>query len=143
MEEFVIDTISRLTLEEYGYDSSGVTDEMMERIAENLRYTFRECVLPNLSQIADEHEIPLRRKHAYIVNRRYLSLNDEDWNSNDSLLFYSKKKAQNQLKQWREDEMNLRKESACAYEIKTNEKNSFRLSWDDEKEWLFIGITAI
>ena len=143
MEEFVIDTISRLTLEEYGYDSSGVTDEMMERIVENLRYTFRECVLPNLSQIADEHVIPLRRKHAYIVNRRYLSLNDEDWNSNDSLLFYSKKKAQNQIKQWREDEMNLRKESACAYEIKTNEKNFFRLSWDDEKEWLFIGITAI
>lgn len=143
MEEFVIDTFSRLTLEEYGYDSSRVTDEMMKRIAENLRYTFRECVLPNISQIADDYEIPLKRKHAYIVNRRYLSLNDEDGNSNDTLLFYSKKEAQNQLKRWREDEMILRMESSCAYEIKTDEKNTFRLSWDDEKEWLFIGITSL
>ena len=143
MERYIVDTISRLTLEEYGYDSSRVTDEIMERITEDLRYTFRECVLPDISQIADEYEIPLKRKHSYIVNRRYLSLNDNDGNSNDTLLFYSKKEAQNQLKRWREDEMTLRMESACAYEIKNKEKDSFTLSWDDEKEWLFINIVSI
>lgn len=58
MKEYVIDTISKETLEEYGYDSSEVSDEMMMKIAEALRYTFRECVLVCLPEVCDNMEIP-------------------------------------------------------------------------------------
>lgn len=59
LKEYVIDTISKETLEEYGYDSSLVSDDMMKKIAENLRFTFRECVLCCLPQIADDYDISL------------------------------------------------------------------------------------
>lgn len=60
MKGFVVDTISREDLEYYGYDSSNISDETMKKIAEALRFTFRECVLENLPQVADEYDIPKR-----------------------------------------------------------------------------------
>ena len=58
MKEYIIDTISRETLEEYGYDSSQVSDDLMKKIAETLRYTFRECVLVCLPEVCDDFDIP-------------------------------------------------------------------------------------
>ena len=82
MKEYVIDTISKETLEEYGYDSSQVSDEMMKKIAEVLRYTFRECVLDNLPQIAEDMDIPKSSNPYYTVSRVY-NLNagaTKNWN---------------------------------------------------------------
>lgn len=58
MKEFVVDTITSDTLEEYGFDSSNVSDETMRQIASDLKFTFRECVLVELPQIAEYYNIP-------------------------------------------------------------------------------------
>ena len=57
MNEFVVDKITRETLEEYGY-SSNVSDEVMKQIASVLRHVFRETILDELPQIAEEYNIP-------------------------------------------------------------------------------------
>ena len=141
MKEYVIDTISKETLEEYGYDSSQVSDETMKGIAAVLRHTFRECVLVNLPQIAEDYEIPESKRPYFTVSRVYVSLNDEDGNSHDTKLFYNKEKAVDQLKLWRNDEMLLRKESGCGYDIVYDDDDRFRLIWDDGREMLSIGIS--
>lgn len=140
MKEYVIDTISKETLEEYGYDSSRVGDDVMKKIAENLRFTFRECVLCCLPQIADDYDIPLNKKDIFTVSRVYLSLNDEDGNVHDTKLFKNKEDAIAQLKRWRDDELELRKESEAGYEIIVDNEDRFRMAWDDEREFISIGI---
>lgn len=87
MKEFIIDKISRDTLEELGYDSSEVSDEMMEKIAEILKHTFRESVLACLPKVCDGLDIPEANQRPFIVSRVYFSLNDEDGNSEDVRLF--------------------------------------------------------
>ena len=77
----------------------------------------------------------------YTANRVYISLNDEDGNSHETKLFKSKEDAFAQLKKWRADELDLRKESAAAYEILTDNKDSFRMAWDNERELLSIGVS--
>lgn len=141
MKEFIVDSISRETLEQYGYDSSQVSDEIMRKIADTLRFTFRECVLDNLPQIADDYKIPISTNPYFSVNRVYVSLNNEDGNSHETKLFKSKEDALAQLKQWRADELDLRKESATAYEILADQKDSFRMAWDNERELLSIGVS--
>ena len=141
MKEYIVDTISKETLEEYGYDSSQVSDDNMEKIAAVLRHTFRECVLSNLPQIVEEYEIPKSKHPCYTVCRIYVSLNDEDGNSNDTKLFYNKEKAIKQLERWRKDEMTLRMKSGCDYEVVYDDEDRFRLIWDDGKELLNIGIS--
>ena len=140
MKDFVIDTISRETLEEYGYDSSNVDDETMEKIAETLRYSFRNCVLPCISEVCEGFEIPESKQPMYTVSRIYVSLNDEYGNRHDAKLFRRKEDAMACLKHWRDDELELRNESECGYEIKTDREDNFRLTWDDEREMLSIGI---
>ena len=141
MKEYVIDTISKETLEEYGYDSSLVSDETMKEISAVLRHTFRECILVNLSQIAADYEIPESKRPYFTVSRVYVSLNDEDGNIYDTKIFYNKEKAVAQLKRWRNDEMILRKESSCAYDVVYDDENRFRLTWDDGREMLCIGVS--
>ena len=141
MKDFIVDTISTETLEEYGYDSSQVSDDVMKKIAEILRYTFRECVLCCLPQIADDLDIPLNTKTIYTVSRVYVSLNDDDGNSHDTKLFKSREKAVAQFNRWREDELELRKESEAGYEIIVDQEDLFRMAWDDERELLSIGIS--
>ena len=141
MKEYIIDTISRETLEEYGYDSSQVSDDLMKKIAETLRHTFRECVLVCLPELCDDFDIPEAKQKLYVVSRVYVSLNDEDGNSHDTKLFKNREDAVAQMKRWRNDEMILRKESGCAYEIIVDSDDRFRLSWDDEREMLSIGIS--
>lgn len=140
MKEYVIDTISKETLEEYGYDSSQVSDEMMKKIAEVLRYTFRECVLDNLPQIAEDMDIPKSSNPYYTVSRVYVSLNDEEGNSHESNLFYRKEDAVAQFERWRNEELKLRKETGCYYYVVVDAKDRFRMSWDDDQEMLSIGI---
>ena len=141
MKEYIIDTISRETLEEYGYDSSQVSDDLMKEIAETLRHTFRECVLVCLPEVCDDFGIPEAKQKPYVVSRVYVSLNDEDGNSHDTKLFKKREDAVAQMKRWRNDEMILRKESGCAYEIIVDNDDRFRLAWDDEREMLSIGIS--
>lgn len=141
-KEYIIDTIDYSTLEEYGYDSSRVSDEMMEKIAETLRNTFRECVLVNLPQIADDYGIPKNPNPLYTVSRMYFSLNDERGNSYTTELFRNKEMAVAQLKQWREDELELRRESDSSFEIMIDDDENFRLTWDDDREILCIGVTS-
>ena len=138
MKEFIIDTISRETLEEYGYDSSNVDDETMKKIAEALRYSFRNCILPCISEVCEGFDIPDSKQPIYAVSRIYVSLNDEDGCSHDTKLFKGKEEARAQFKQWRDNELELRKESECAYEIKFDGEDNFRLTWDDEREMLSI-----
>lgn len=57
MKEFVVDKISRETLEEYGY-SSNVSDETMKQFTSVLRHVFRETILDELPQIAEKYNIP-------------------------------------------------------------------------------------
>lgn len=140
MKEFVIDTISKETLEEYGYDSSQVTDETMKMIAGVLRHTFRECVLTHLPQIAEDYEIPESSQPYYTVSRMYVSLNDENGNDHDTKLFKKKEDAISQLKRWRNDEMLLREMSGCGYEVVFDDDDRFRLTWDDGRELLSIGL---
>lgn len=143
MKEFIVDKISRETLEEYGYDSSNVDDETMKKIAEALRYSFRNCVLPCISEVCEGLDIPRSRQPIYTVIRTYVSLNDEDCNRHDAKLFKEEEEAIAQFKQWRDNELELRKESECAYEIKIDREDSFRLTWDDEREMLSIGICRV
>lgn len=140
MKEYVIDAITKETLEEYGYDSSKVSDETMKMIAAVLRHTFRDCVLVNLPQIAEEYEIPESKRPCYTVSRLYVSLNDEDGNCHDTRLFYNKEDAVGQLKKWRDDEMLLRRESGRDYELVYDDSDRFRLIWDSGREILSIGI---
>ena len=140
MKEYVIDTISKATLEEYGYDSAQVSDEIMKKIAETLRYTFRSCVLQCLPEVCDDLDIPQSSKQTYTVSRVYVSLNDEDGNIHDTMLFKNKEDAITQLQQWRNDEICLRRESGCAYEIIVDHDEMFRMTWDNERELLSIGI---
>ena len=143
MKDFIIDTISRETLEEYGYDSSNVDDDTMKKIAETLRYSFRNCVLPCISEVCESFDIPDSKQPMYSVSRIYVSLNDENGNRHDTKLFKGEEEAIAQFKQWRDDELELRKESECAYEIKTDREDNFRLTWDDEREMLSIGICGV
>lgn len=143
MKEFIIDKISRETLEEYGYDSSNVDDDTMKKIAEALRHSFRNCVLPCISEVCDSFDIPESKQPMYSVSRIYISQNDEDGNIQDTKLFKREEEAIAQFKQWRDDELELRKETECAYEIKIDGEDNFRLTWDDEREMLCIGICEI
>ena len=143
MKEYIIDTISKETIEEYGYDSSQVSDEMMKNIAALLRHTFRECVLVNLPQIAEDYEIPESQRQCYTVSRMYVSLNDEDGNIHDTILFYNREKAEKQLRRWRNDEMLLRKESGCDYEVVYDDNDRFHLTWDNGRELLVLGINRV
>lgn len=72
MKEFIIDKISRETLEEYGYDSSNVDDDTMKKIAEALRHSFRNCVLPCISEVCDSFDIPESKQPTYSVSRIYI-----------------------------------------------------------------------
>ena len=143
MKEFIVDKISRETLEEYGYDSSNVDDETMKKIAEALRLSFRNCVLPCISEVCEGFDIPGTKQPMYAVSRIYVSLNDEDGNMHDTKLFKGKEEAIAQFKQWRDNELELRKESECAYEIKIDREDNFRLTWDDEREMLSVGICGL
>lgn len=140
MKDFIVDTISREDLEYYGYDSSNVSDETMKKIAEVLRFTFRECVLENLPQIADEYGIPKNEHPCFTVSRVYVSLNDEDGNTHETKIFKDLEDAVTQLRKWRNDELSLREESGCYYQIKHDTDDKFRVSWDDDREMLSIGI---
>lgn len=140
MKDFVVDTISRENLEYYGYDSSNVSDDTMKKIADALQYTFRECVLNNLPQIADEYDIPKNEHPYFTVSRVYVSLSDEDGNTHETKNFKNKEDAVTQLRKWRDEELSLRKESGCYYQIIHDTNDKFRMSWDDDREMLSIGI---
>lgn len=140
MKEYVIDTISKETLEKYGYDSSHVSDETMKKIAELLRNTFRECMLDNLPQIAEGLNIPISSNPHYTASRVYVSLNDEEGNCHETNIFHRKEDAFVQLECWRNEELQLRKKTGCYYNVIVDAKDRFRMSWDDDKEMLSIGI---
>ena len=140
MKEYIIDSISKETLEEFGYDSSRVNDETMKKIAGVLRNTFRECVLVNLPQIAEDYEIPKSTSPYYTVSRVYVSLNDENGNSHDTDFFKNRDDAISQLSHWRSEEMKLRKESECDYQIFADKEDFFRMAWDDQREMLSISV---
>lgn len=143
MKEYIIDTISKKTLQEYGYYASLVSDEQMEKIAGVLRYTFRDYVLGNLPQIAEEYRIPKSTQTCHVVSRMYISLNEDTGNSHASKIFYNKEEALSQFQKWRNDELDLRKESYADYKIVYDEEERFQLRWDDDRELLSIGIVEI
>lgn len=143
MKKYIIDTISKETLQEYGYDASLVSDEQMEVIAGVLRNTFKDWVLENLPHIAEEYEIPESIQTHYVVSRMYISLNEDIGNRNDCKIFYNKEDALSQLQDWRNNELDLRKESDADYEIVYDDEERFQLRWDDDREVLSIGIAVI
>mgnify|MGYP007022115011 CR=1 FL=1 len=61
-KEYIIDTISSSTLEENGFDSTRVNDEMMIKIASDLGRVFREQVMSEaISEIAGFYNIPEKK----------------------------------------------------------------------------------
>lgn len=77
----------------------------------------------------------------YIVTRVYISMSADSSNScHDCEAFYAKEKALQLFAKWRKDELDLRQETCCDYEISTDNEQNFRCSWDNNSEMLIIAL---
>lgn len=77
--------------------------------------------------------------NVYIVMRFYISASDCNSNGHtDFEIFYNKEKARKLFREWRDEELEARRETDCAYEIHTNTEHTFHCSWDNELEMLFV-----
>jgi len=75
----------------------------------------------------------------FIVTRLYISASD--YNSNgyyDCEVFLDKEKALQLFKKWRKEELDIRRETECTYEIYTDTEEKFHCSWDIDLEMLII-----
>ncbi len=137
MNEFVVDKITRETLEEYGY-SSNVSDEVMKQIASVLRHVFRETILDELPQIAEEYNIPKCPKQSYKVTRTYRSLINETGNRHYSKHFNNQEEAIAQFKRWQDKELSRLIKSGSEYEIENDEADFFKVYWSTKREMMSI-----
>ena len=137
MKEFIVDTITRDTLEEYGY-SSYVSDETMRKIANVLRLLFRENVLDELPQIADAYNISKASKRHYTVSRSYRTLNcmDSDWE--ESKRIHGKKNAVALFREWRDEGLIRLKRTGDNFEIICDDEDLFKVTWSGHREQLGI-----
>lgn len=139
MKEFVVDMISRDTLEEYGY-SSNVNDETMSQIANVLRNVFRENVLDELPQIADAYNIPKAPKQHYTVSRSYRTLNSMYGDWAESKRIHGKNNAVALFKKWRDEGLNKLKTEGDSFEIICDDEDLFKVTWSGYREQLGISM---
>ena len=65
----------------------------------------------------------------FIVTRTYISASDNSSNNrHDCEAFKTKEKAKQLFDKWRNEELELRQETGCDYEIRTDNEQAFRCS---------------
>ncbi|MBO7580322.1 MAG: hypothetical protein J6T38_02225 [Bacteroidaceae bacterium] len=75
----------------------------------------------------------------YLVTRFYISASDYHSNAHsDCEVFSEKDEATNLFRIWREEELELRKETGCAYEIYKDTEEIFNCSWDSDLEMMVL-----
>ena len=80
-------------------------------------------------------------KTVYVVTHITISSSDPAANGyTDVKTFSDKDKATDQLKQWRDDELELRKESECDYQIYDDTPSHFHCTWDSDNEGIILSL---
>ena len=75
----------------------------------------------------------------FIVTRIYISASDRKSNGySDCEVFVHREEACRLFRTWRKDELNIRKETNCEYNILTDDDNKFHCSWDGDREMLVV-----
>lgn len=78
----------------------------------------------------------------YIVTRVYISTSADNANNcHDCEAFYDKDKARQLFDKWRKEELELRQETGCDYEVSTYNEQTFSCSWDNNSEMLILVLT--
>lgn len=82
------------------------------------------------------------RDNIFIVTRLYISASDSNSNGHsDCEVFQNRDEASRLFRIWREEELNLRKETGCDYNILTDKNEKFHCSWDSNLEMLIVILT--
>ncbi len=77
----------------------------------------------------------------FVVTHVTISASEPDANGFvDARLFKTKKRALNQLKTWRDEEMEYRKNTGAAYVVYTDTDQKFHCTWDSDNEGVIISI---
>lgn len=58
-------------------------------------------------------------------------------------LFSKREDAVSQLKAWRADELELREQTACPYEVYEDTDETFHCTWDSDLEGVFIQVHEV
>ena len=75
----------------------------------------------------------------FVVTRIFISASDQDSNGHsDCEVIRNRDEARRLFYTWREEELNLRKEASCDYNIHTDNKEKFHCSWDNDSEMLVL-----
>lgn len=88
--------------------------------------------------------ISASNKNIFIVTHVTISSSEPNANGYiDVKAFSDKEKATEQLKSWREDEIELRRESGCPYEIYDDTETKFHCTWDSDLEGIVISLNEV
>ncbi len=85
-----------------------------------------------------------KNKNIFIVTHVTISSSEPNANGYmDVKAFSDKEKATRQLKTWREDELQLRRERGCPYEIYDDTETKFHCTWDSDLEGIIITLNEV
>ena len=80
-------------------------------------------------------------KTVYVVT--YVTISSSDPAANgytDAKSYNDKDKAAEQLRRWRDDELELRKESGCYYHVYDDKPSRFHCTWDADNEGVIVSL---
>lgn len=81
----------------------------------------------------------MNENNIYIVMRFYISASDNNSNGYSNCeIFSNKKKARQLFRKWRNEELEARRETGCAFEVNTDTEQMFHCLWDSGLEMLFV-----
>lgn len=88
--------------------------------------------------------ISASNKYIFIVTHVTISSSEPNANGYmDVKAFSDRQKATKQLKTWREDELQMRRESGCEYEIYDDTETKFHCTWDSDLERVIISLNEV
>ena len=88
--------------------------------------------------------ISASNKNIFIVTHVTISSSEPNANGYmDVKAFSDRQKATKQLKTWREDELQMRRERGCAYEIYDDTETKFHCTWDSDLEGIVISLNEV